>query len=288
MEAMNDSAAATFDALRPKLMRVAYRMLGSVADAEDVLQDAWLRWADAERDAVRVPEAWLRRVVTRLCLDQLKSARVRREEYFGPWLPEPVIESEEIEDVTLPLMLALDRLSPLERAAFLLHDVFGESFEDIADSLGRDAAACRQLASRARQHVRSEKPRFPVERAHGMELAKAFFTASHGGDLRQLGAILASDVRLYSDGGGKRPAASRILIGEDEVSRTLAAIERLLRGRHGTLIRYAYVNGLPGFVTREADGVLQTTALLIDGGKIRAIYIMRNPEKLRHLEETLH
>ena len=285
---MSDAAAATFDALRPKLMRVAYRMLGSVADAEDVLQDAWLRWADAERDAARVPEAWLRRVVTRLCLDQLKSARVRREEYFGPWLPEPVIESEEIEDVTLPLMLALDRLSPLERAAFLLHDVFGESFEDIAESLGRDAAACRQLASRARQHVRSERPRFPVERAHGMELAKAFFAASHGGDLGQLGAMLASDVRLYSDGGGKRPAASRVLFGQDEVRRTLAAIERLVRGRHGELIRFAYVNGLPGFVTREADGVLQTTALLVDEGKIRAIYIMRNPEKLRHLEETLH
>jgi RNA polymerase sigma-70 factor (ECF subfamily) len=277
-----------FDALRPKLMRVAYRMLGSVADAEDVVQDAWLRWADSDRDAVRVPEAFLRRIVTRLCLDQLKSARTRREEYFGPWLPEPVVEAEEVEDVTLPLMLALDRLSPLERAAFLLHDVFGESFEEVADALGRDPAACRQLASRARDHVRSEKPRFPVERAHGMEIAKAFFAASHGGDVGQLGAMLASDVRLYSDGGGKRPAASRVLLGQDEVSRAFAAIDRLLRGRHGELVRYAYVNCLPGYVTREADGVLQTTALLIDGGRIRAIYVMRNPDKLRHLEETMH
>jgi RNA polymerase sigma-70 factor (ECF subfamily) len=288
VEAVSEAAAVTFDALRPKLMRVAYRMLGSVADAEDVVQDAWLRWADSDREAVRVPEAFLRRVVTRLCLDQLKSARSRREEYFGPWLPEPVVESEEVEDVTLPLMLALDRLSPLERAAFLLHDVFGESFEEIADALGRDPAACRQLASRARDHVRSEKPRFPVERAHGMEIAKAFFAASHGGDLGQLGAMLASDVRLYSDGGGKRPAASRVLLGHDEVRRTFAAIDRLVRGHHGTLIRYAYVNGLPGFVTREADGVLQTTALLIDGGRIRAIYVMRNPDKLRHLEGAVH
>jgi len=285
---MSDGAAATFDALRPKLMRVAYRMLGSVADAEDVLQEAWLRWADTARDAVRVPEAFLRRIVTRLCLDQLKSARVRREDYFGPWLPEPVIETEEVEDVTLPLMLALERLSPLERAAFLLHDVFGESFEDIAVSLGRDAAACRQLASRARQHVRSEKPRFPVERAHGMELAEAFFAASHGGDLGQLGAMLASDVRLYSDGGGKRPAASRILVGEEEVRRTFAALDRLLRGHYGALVRYASVNGLPGYVTREADGVLQTTALLIDEGRIKAIYVMRNPDKLRHLESQVH
>lgn len=128
-----------------------------MADAEDVLQEAWLRWSDADRDAVRVPAAFLRRVVTRLCLDHLKSASVRREEYIGPWLPDPVVESDPVEDVTLPLMLALERLSPLERAAFLLHDVFGESFDDIAESLGRKPSACRQLASRARDHVRAEK-----------------------------------------------------------------------------------------------------------------------------------
>jgi RNA polymerase sigma-70 factor (ECF subfamily) len=279
---------ASFDALRPKLMRVAYRMLGSVADAEDVVQDAWLRWADADRDAVRVPEAFLRRIVTRLCLDQLKSARVRREDYVGPWLPEPVVETEETDDVTLPLMLALERLSPLERAAFLLHDVFGESFDDIAESLGRDAAACRQLASRAREHVRTEKPRFPIERQHGLEIAQAFFTASRGGEVSQLGAMLAEDVSLYSDGGGKRPAAARVMIGQDEVTRTFAAIGRLLRGHYGELIRFAWINGLPGFVTREADGVLQTTALLIEGERVKAIYVMRNPDKLRHLEGTLH
>jgi RNA polymerase sigma-70 factor (ECF subfamily) len=280
--------AATFDALRPKLTHVAYRMLGSVADAEDVVQDAWLRWADADRDDVRVPEAFLRRIVTRLCLDQLKSARVRREDYVGPWLPEPMVEAEETDDVTLPLMLALERLSPLERAAFLLHDVFGESFDDIAESLGRDAAACRQLASRAREHVRAEKQRFPVEREHGLEIAQAFFAASRGGEVAQLGAMLAEDVSLYSDGGGKRPAAARVMIGQDEVTRTFAAIGRLLRGHYGELIRFAWINGLPGFVTREADGVLQTTALLIEGGRVKAIYVMRNPDKLRHLEGTLH
>jgi RNA polymerase sigma-70 factor (ECF subfamily) len=282
------SDAAVFDALKPKLMRVAYRMLGSVADAEDVVQDAWLRWADADRDAVRVPEAFLRRIVTRLCLDQLKSARVRREDYVGPWLPEPVVEAEETDDVTLPLMLALERLSPLERAAFLLHDVFGESFDDIAESLGRDAAACRQLASRAREHVRAEKPRFPVEREHGLEIAQAFFAASRGGEVSQLGAMLAEDVSLYSDGGGKRPAAARVMIGQDEVTRTFAAIGRLLSGHYGELIRFAWINGLPGFITREQDGVLQTTALLIEGERVKAIYVMRNPDKLRHLEGTLH
>jgi len=286
MEGVSD-AETQFDALRPRLMRVAYRMLGSVADAEDVVQDAWLRWADTDRDAVRVPEAFLRRVVTRLCLDQLKSARVRREEYIGPWLPEPVVEAEEVEDVTLPLMLALERLSPLERAAFLLHDVFGESFDDVAESLGRDAAACRQLASRAREHVRAEKPRFPVEREHGLEIAQAFFAATRG-EIGVLGAMLADDVSLYSDGGGKRPAAARIMLGSDEVTRTYAAIKRLLQGRFGELIRFAWINGLPGFVTREADGVLQTTALLIENGRIKAIYVMRNPDKLRHLEGALH
>lgn len=284
---MTDAAAA-FDALRPKLTRVAYRMLGSVADAEDVVQDAWLRWADADREAVRVPEAFLRRIVTRLCLDQLKSARVRREDYVGPWLPEPVVEAEETDDVTLPLMLALERLSPLERAAFLLHDVFGESFDDVAESLGRDAAACRQLASRAREHVRAEKPRFPIERQHGIEIAQAFFAASRGGEVAQLGALLAEDVSLYSDGGGKRPAAARVMIGQDEVIRTFAAIGRLLRGQYGALLRFAWINGLPGFVTRENDGVLQTTALLIEDGRVKAIYVMRNPDKLHHLEGRLH
>ena len=284
---MRDGSAA-FDALRPRLIRVAYRMLGSMADAEDVVQDAWLRWADADRAAVRVPEAFLRRVVTRLCLDQLKSARVRHEEYIGPWLPDPVIEPDAVEDVTLPLMLALERLSPLERAAFLLHDVFGESFDEVAESLGRDAAACRQLASRARDHVRAEKPRFPVERAHGLEIAQAFFAASRGGDIAGLGQMLADDVSLYSDGGGKRPAASRVMLGSDEVMRTFAAIARLTRGYEAELIRFAYVNGLPGFVTREPDGMLQTTALLMEGERVRAIYVMRNPDKLGHLEQRLN
>ncbi|MEP6786296.1 MAG: sigma-70 family RNA polymerase sigma factor [Sphingomonadales bacterium] len=281
-------AAVSFDALRPWLMRVAYRMLGSFADAEDVVQDAYLRWASADREAVRVPEAFLRRIVTRLCLDQLKSVRARREDYIGPWLPEPLVEAEEVEDVTLPLMLALERLSPLERAAFLLHDVFGESFEDIAESLDRDVAACRQLASRARDHVRAEKPRFRVERQHGLDIAQAFFAASRGGEVGLLGAMLAKDVSLYSDGGGKRPAAARVILGQDEVMRTFAAIERMLRGNYGDLIRFAWINGLPGFVTREPDGMLQTTALLIEGKRIKAIYVMRNPDKLQHLEGTLH
>ncbi|GAY21920.1 RNA polymerase sigma-70 factor, ECF subfamily [Sphingobium fuliginis] len=164
-------AAESFDPLRPRLIRVAYRMLGSVADAEDVVQEAFIRWMGADRDAVREPEAFLRRTVTRLCLDQLKSARRNRETYIGPWLPDPVVDDAgEEEDVTLPLMLALERLSPLERAAFLLHDVFGVGFEEIAATVERDPAACRQLAARARAHVREARPRYRVERQHGLRL----------------------------------------------------------------------------------------------------------------------
>lgn len=282
-----EGAAATFDAHRSGLLRVAYRMLGSIADAEDVVQEAYIRWAETDREAVHTPPAFLRRVVTRLCLDQLKSARVRREAYSGPWLPEPVVEAEPVEDVTLPLMLALERLSPLERAAFLLHDVFGESFEEIAASIGRDAGTCRQLASRARTNIRAERPRYTVDRAHGMEIAAAFFQASRGDGIANLGALLAQDVRFHADGGGKRPAVARILQGASEVIRAHTAIARLLHGP-SEMVRYAFVNGLPGFVTREPDGVLQTTALLIEDGLIRAIYVMRNPDKLRHLEETAH
>ncbi len=281
-------AAESFAAARPALLKVAYRMLGSVADAEDAVQEAWLRWAETDRAAVRVPEAFLRRIVTRLCLDQLKSARVRRETYVGPWLPDPIVEPEEEDDVTLPLMLALERLSPLERAAFLLHDVFGLAFDEVAATIGRDAAACRQLAARARAHVRAERPRFPVERDRGLEIASAFFAASRAGDTATLGGLLAEDVAFYADGGGKRPAAARVMRGRDEVVRTHAAIARLLKGRPGTLVRYTLVNGLPGFVTREHDSMLQTTALLIENGAVAAIYVMRNPDKLGHLEGRLH
>ena len=279
-----EDAAAVFDPLRPRLVRVAYRMLGSVADAEDVVQDAFLRWLGADRDAVTEPEAYLRRVVARLCLDQLKSAQRRRETYVGPWLPEPVVEAdhEEIDDVTLPLMMALERLSPLERAAFLLHDVFGVGFEEIGETIGRDPAACRQLASRARTHVRAARPRFPVNRERGLEIAAAFFSASRSGDMQQLRSLLAEDVTVYADGGGKRPAANRPLVGSDEVIRLHAALARIYVASPSRIVRYGFINGLPGFVTVEADGP-QTTAIAIEGEKIVAVYVMRNPDKLARL-----
>lgn len=281
----NDAAdaAARFDPLRPLLVRVAYRMLGSVADAEDVVQDAFIRWLGADRDAIEVPEAWLRRTVTRLCLDQLKSARARRETYVGPWLPEPLVEDEPADDVTLPLMLALERLSPLERAAFLLHDVFGVGFDEVAATIGRDPAATRQLAARARTHVREARPRYKLEKARGLEIAEAFFAASRSGDMAALGALLAADVGLWSDGGGKRPAAVVPVLGFDMVMKVHRSLA-VLFGKYGsTLLHTGMINGLPGFVTRESDGEVQTTALEIEDGRIVGIYVVRNPDKLVHL-----
>lgn len=282
-EAAAADAGVSFDPLRPLLTRVAYRMLGSVADAEDVVQDAFLRWLGTDRSAVREPAAFLRRTVTRLCLDQLKSARARRENYIGPWLPDPLVDEEDDDDVTLPLMLALERLSPLERAAFLLHDVFGVGFGEVAATIGRDAAATRQLAARARAHVRDARPRYKLEKEQGIEIANAFFAASRSGDMGALGKLLAADVGVWSDGGGKRPAAVVPVLGFDlvmKVHRSLA----VLFGKYGsTLLRTGTINGLPGFVTRESDGELQTTALEIRDGKIAAIYVMRNPDKLRHV-----
>lgn len=276
-------AAANLDPLRPRLLRVAYRMLGSVADAEDMVQEAFVRWMKTDRSDVREPEAFLRRTVTRLCLDQLKSARRRRETYFGPWLPDPVIDEQEPEDVTLPLMLALERLSALERAAFLLHDIFGLSFEEVAATIEREPAACRQLAARARAHVRESRPRFKVEKERGLELAHAFFDASRSGDTKALAAMLARDVSIHTDGGGKRPAASRPIVGFDAVLKAHAALGRHFATHPSEFLRAVFINGLPGFISREADGEIQTTAIDIEDGKISAIYVVRNPDKLKHL-----
>ncbi|MFC5864405.1 sigma-70 family RNA polymerase sigma factor [Acidicapsa dinghuensis] len=276
-----EDAAASFEPLRPKLMRVAYRMLGSVHDAEDVVQEAFLRWMNTDRGEIREPEAFLRRTVTRLCLDQLKSARHQRETYVGPWLPDPIVEEQEVEDVTLPLMLALERLSPLERAVFLLHDVFGVAFDEVAVTIQRDPAACRQLAARARDHVREARPRFQMEQQRGLELAEAFFKASRGGDMQSLGAMLAADVSLHADGGGKRPAIPYPILGFDAVMKLFERVAALFSKTQ--FVRAGFINGLPGFVTLEADGELQTTALEIEDGKVAAIYVVRNPDKLKHL-----
>ncbi|QDE89170.1 RNA polymerase sigma factor SigJ [Myxococcus xanthus] len=273
--------ADAFDPLRPRLLRIAYRMLGIVAEAEDVVQEAYLRWHQTDRAAVRDAEAVLVRTVTRLCLDVLKSARVRREEYVGTWLPEPIVDAVEGDDLTLPLMMALERLSPLERAAFLLHDVFGMDFEEVAKAMGRAPAACRQLASRARAHVREARPRFPVSEAQGSELASAFYAASRSGDMGALQALLAQDVAVYSDGGGKVKAALNPIYGQEKTLRFFEGLLRITGVNSSHLVHEGFIDGLPAFVTLEKDGTLQTTALGIEGGRVATIYVTRNPDKLQ-------
>lgn len=286
---------AAFEAHRPRLLRIAYRMLGSRSEAEDVVQDAWLRWVAADRSGVAAPDRFLARVVTRLCLDQIKSARARRESYVGPWLPEPLIEplvepgadGVDEDDLTLTLMLALERLSPLERAAFLLHDVFGLPLGDVAETLGRAAPAVRQLAARARRNVRAARPRFPVTRDEGERVARAFFEASASGDVAGLRTLLADRVTLASDGGGKVLAFVNPIRGLERLLRLYAGARRKWGDGRAALVGFVWIDGLPGYVTRERGGLLQTTALAIENGRIDAIYITRNPDKLHHVARAV-
>lgn len=284
-----DDTTAIFEAQRPRLLRLAYRMLGSISEAEDVVQDAWLRWQRDDRTDIQSPPAFLSRVVTRLCLDAMKSARARRETYFGTWLPDPIAEAPdepERDDLTLTLMMALERLSPLERAAFLLHDVFGVALDEVASTLGREPPAVRQLAVRARKHVQEARPRFPVASDEGERIAVAFFDATRQGDVQALSRLLAKDVVLQSDGGGKVLAFRNPIFG-------LARVLRLYRGltrKYGILpmssFRPLRIDGLPGYISRERD-LVQTTALEIENGLITRIYITRNPDKLERIRTLL-
>lgn len=285
-----DAETSAFEAQRPRLLRLAYRMLGSMAEAEDLVQEAWLRWRRVDRAEVQEPAAFLTRIVTRLCLDTMKSARSRREEYVGSWLPEPVLEPQEEEmqadELTLTLMLALERLSPLERAAFLLHDVFGVPLDEVAATLAREPAGVRQLAVRARRHVRDAKPRFPVAREEGDRIAQAFFRASRSGDLAALRGLLSEQVVIRSDGGGKVPAFRNPIVGLARVLRLFAGLRRKFAPDPAGWMRPQWIDGLPGYVSWER-GILQTTALEIEEGRIAAIYITRNPDKLAHVVQAI-
>ncbi|MGU3559635.1 MULTISPECIES: sigma-70 family RNA polymerase sigma factor [Methylobacterium] len=288
---VHGDGTATFEAHRPRLLRIAYRMLGSRSEAEDVVQDAWLRWVAADRTGVAAPDRFLARVVTRLCLDQIKSARARRESYVGPWLPEPLVEAAadgvDEDDLTLTLMLALERLSPLERAAFLLHDVFGLPLGDVAETLGRAPPAVRQLAARARRNVRAARPRYPVTRDEGERVARAFFEASASGDVARLRTLLADRVTLSSDGGGKVLAFINPIRGLERLLRLYAGVRRKWGDGRAALVAFVWIDGLPGYVSRERGGLLQTTALAIENGRIDAIYVTRNPDKLRHVARAV-
>jgi RNA polymerase sigma-70 factor (ECF subfamily) len=270
-------------------MRLAYRMLGQVTEAEDAVQDAWLRWRGAGV-IVEDPTAWLVRVTTRVCIDRLRAAKTRRDAYRGPWLPEPLIESmedpvERAEEVSIAFLLALERLSPLERAVFLLHEVFDQDYGEVAETLDRSEPAVRQLAARARKHVKDARPRFTVSPEHALALAQAFAAASNGDDPQALAALLAEDAILISDGGGKRKAALRVLSGREDVLRLYQGLR--WRGALTTLqsVQGVRVNGSPGLLCRFADGPAVIAIEADDAGRVAAIYMISNPDKLAHIRE---
>ncbi len=278
---------ALFEQHLRHLRGVAYRLVGSLTEAEDILQEARLRWLQVE-DAVTQPRAYLTHVVTRLGLDWLKSARVKRETYVGPWLPEPVMDdgalsleasTELAEDISMALMLALERLSPLERAAFLLHDVLDLDYADVATTLGRREDAVRQLAARARNQLRQERARYQPSADETLRVLTAFETALRSGDTVALRAVLAVDVVAYSDGGGRASAATLPVRGAERVGQFLLGLVR----KWPSMLQHAEpcaINGMPGFRIVNAGQVEQATAFQIENGVIVAIYAVRNPDKL--------
>ncbi|OQQ20251.1 RNA polymerase subunit sigma-24 [Streptomyces sp. M41(2017)] len=280
-----------FEELRPLLFAIAYRILGSVTEAEDAVQETWLRWA-ASTTRPRSARAYLAAVVTRISIDVLRSARVKREEYVGPWFPEPLLDdpyedperSAELADsLSMAALLLLERLSPLERAVFVLREVFGFGFGDIATAVGRSDAACRQLAVRARHHMDAGRPRFEVDRRAREELAGRFFDAFREGDVDGLRELLAGDARLVGDGGGKAPQLVGGVSGADNVARLLAAFAPGF-DRVGVTLRQHEVNGLPGAVLRDRDGrVVGIWSLETLDGRIVTIRSVMNPDKLTHM-----
>ena len=280
-----------FQELRPLLFSIAYRILGSVSDAEDAVQDTWLRY-ESVGPAPRSARAFLSAVVTRISIDVLRSARVRREEYVGPWFPEPLItdpyqdpeRSAELADsVSTAALLLLERLSPLERAVFVLREVFGFGFPEIAAAVERSEAACRQLAVRSRRHMDAGRPRFEADRREREELAARFFDAIREGDVEGLRELLAADVQMVGDAGGRAPQFGELLVGPDSVARMLVAIVPLFLGIGG-VVEPHQVNGQPGAIFRDRDGkVLNTLGLDILDGRIQTIRSVINPDKLGHV-----
>ena len=285
------SRAEEFERLRPLLFSIAYRILASVAEAEDAVQETWLRYQASPAQPASA-KAFLCAAVTRISIDILRSARVRREEYVGQWFPEPLLtdpyqdpeRSAELADsVSMAALLLLERLSPLERAVFVLREVFGFGFPEIASAVGRSEAACRQLAVRARRHMDTGRPRFEADRREREKLAARFFDALREGDVDGLRELLAADAQLVGDGGGKAPALARSIIGGEKVARVLASIFPWLVRIEVTL-EPREVNGQPGAIFRDRDGkVLNTIALDVLGGQIQTIRSVQNPDKLGHV-----
>jgi RNA polymerase sigma-70 factor (ECF subfamily) len=283
------------ESLRPLLFAIAYRMLSSVSDAEDVVQEAFLRYerARAAGDEIASPKAYLSAVVTRLSIDHLRSARVRRERYVGQWLPEPLLTDEASEDpaahaeqadsLSMAFLLLLERLTPLERAVFLLHDVFAYGYDEIAAIVDKTQDNCRQLATRARRHMEAEKPRFEASRPERDELAARFFAATSEGDLEGLVELLAADVEVYGDGGGKAPQWGRPIVGADRVARLFVTLGRQM-AELGARVERHEVNGQAGAVLLDPEGqVINVFSLEIADGAIQTVRSVINPDKLHHV-----
>jgi RNA polymerase sigma-70 factor (ECF subfamily) len=288
--------AENFEALRPKLFSLAYRMLGTVSDAEDIVQEAFLRQQRALHQGAEIdsPKAYLSAVVTRLSIDHLRSARARREVYVGEWLPEPLltdddagldpaIYTEHADSLSLAFLVLLEQLSPVERAVFLLHDVFGYGYDEIARTVDKSEDNCRQLATRARRHIEEQKPRFEASRQERDRLAARFFAAASDGDVDALVELLAADVVVYGDGGGKSPSWPRPIFGRDRVSRLFAGMGGQLAG-YGLTITPHEVNGQPGATIVDSESrIVNVFSLDIVDGVVQTIRSVVNPEKLSHL-----
>jgi RNA polymerase sigma-70 factor (TIGR02957 family) len=289
------SDAEVFEAHRDLMFGVAYRMLGSVADAEDAVQDAWLRWSAEPRGEVANPRAYLSRIIANTSLNRLRSARARREAYVGPWLPEPLLteagpdaaeRAELAESVSVAMLVVLESLTPDERAVFVLREVFGFSYAEIGATLGRSDAAVRQLAHRAREHVQARRPRFEVDWDQQREVTERFLAAAAGGDLGGLMTVLASDVTLLTDGGGKAKAALRPITGAAKVARFVAGIAgRPYMGMEiaDMSLTAAEINGTPGTLITAAGRPVAALMLVVSGGRITAIQLLANPDKLTAL-----
>jgi RNA polymerase sigma-70 factor (ECF subfamily) len=289
-----DHRTTTFQSDRSRLLGIAYRMLGSTAEAENVLQDAWLRWNESDTDSLRSAEAWLVTIVTRLAIDRLRVLRAERERYPGFWLPEPVVEAadehtpqtllERADDVSVALLRVLEQLGPDERAAFVLRQAFDMDYADLAQALGKSEAACRQLVHRASERVQAERPRFTVSGDAHWRVVEAFARAAQGGDLAAMRGLLVEDAQLVSDGGGKVRSFGFVMRGAQRLAQLYYAVFR----RHGAAVHYRLVrvNGQPG-LARYVDGQLESVqSFEFEGERIRAIQTQRNPDKLARVVVT--
>lgn len=268
---------------RPLLFGIAYRMLGRVTEAEDMVQETYLRFHQQPEGSIELPKAWLTKTITRLCIDQLRSARRQREEYVGTWLPEPIVGENSPEGLAdtlgMAFMLMLEKLSPVDRAVFLLREAFGHDYDAISAIVGKSEPACRQIVSRAREKLGRQPAQRPTATEEAERLVKEFLSAAQSGELSELLALLTEDAVLYSDGGGKVRAALLPIYGPDRISRMFIGLRRL-RSEDSPPPRFVAINGSPGVVVRHPDKSVSVMTFAFEGSRVKAIYMVRNPDKL--------